>query len=173
MNRITTSHDFEASPEKLWDLVQDFAHIERWWPTHDSAVQIDRVEVEGEGVGMVRHIYNQGYPDPVSERLDFQDPETMTYKLAIVGKAPVGITRYQATGRIEPLPGGRCRLNYASEFDTASGKPDEAEAWLRMAYEMMFKGLAAAAVVGRDHVLDGRPPRRQQELLSTRFTLEI
>lgn len=144
MHRITTSQEFETSSETLWDLLQDFAHIERWWPTHDPAVQIDRVEVEGEGIGMVRHIYNQGYPDPVSERLDFLDPASMTYKLSIVGKAPVGITRYQATGRIEPLASGRCRLSYASEFATASGLSDDAEAWLRMAYDLMFKGLAAA-----------------------------
>lgn len=145
MHRITTSHEFDAAAATLWDLVQDFAHIERWWPTHDPAVRIARVEVEGEGIGMVRHIYNQGYRNPVSERLDFLDPDAMTYKLSIVGKAPAGITRYQATGHIEPLPGGRCRLDYASEFDTASGQADEAEAWLRMAYALMFKGLAIAA----------------------------
>lgn len=144
MHRITTSHDFEAAPDRLWDLVRDFAHIERWWPRHDPAVRIDRVELEGEGIGMVRHIYNKGYAEPVSERLEALDPATMTYRLAIVGKAPVGITRYQATGRVEPLPGGRCRLAYRSEFDTASGRPDEAEAWLRMAYGLMFQGLAAA-----------------------------
>jgi len=144
MHRITTSYKFDAPAAVLWDYLQDFAHIERWWPTHDPAVRIARVEMEGEGIGAIRHIYNVGYPDPVSERLDYQDAETMTYKLSIVGDAPVGLTHYQATGHIEPLPGGHSRLDYASEFATASGKPDEAEAWLRMAYELMFKGLAAA-----------------------------
>lgn len=144
MHTITTHHDFDATPAVLWDYLQDFAHIERWWPTHDPAVLIDRVEMVGAGIGMVRHIYNKGYPEPVSERLDYLDAESMTYKLAIVGQAPVGITHYQATGRVEPLAGGRARLNYASEFATVSGKPDEAEAWLRMAYDLMFKGLAAA-----------------------------
>lgn len=144
LHKITTSHDFEASPAVLWDFLQDFAHIERWWPNHDPAVQIDRVELEGEGIGTVRHIYNKGYPEPVSERLEYLDPETRTLRLNIVGKAPVGITYYQATGHVEPLSGGRCRLNYTSEFATASGKPDEAEAWLRMAYGLMFAGLAAA-----------------------------
>ena len=144
MHRIAISQDFDAPAAVLWDFLRDFAHIERWWPNHDPAVQIDRVDLEGEGIGMVRHIYNKGYPDPVSERLDFQDAETMTYRLSIVGKAPVGITRYQATGRIEPLAGERARLHYTSEFATASGQPDEAEAWLRMAYQLMFAGLAVA-----------------------------
>lgn len=144
LHPIIISHDFNAPPAVLWDLLSDFGHIERWWPQHDPAVQIDRVEMEGEGFGMVRHIYNKGYPDPVSERLEFLDPETLTYRLNIVGKPPMGITYYQATGRLEPLADGRCRLHYRSEFLTESGQPDEAEAWLRMAYALMFAGLAAA-----------------------------
>ncbi|MBD5805067.1 Polyketide cyclase / dehydrase and lipid transport [Azoarcus sp. Aa7] len=144
MYKIATSHEFDAPAAVLWDFLQDFAHIERWWPRHDPAVQIDRVDMEGEGVGMIRHIYNKGYDAPVSERLDALDPAKLTYSLSIVGNKPMGITHYQATGRIEALPDDRSRLNYASEFMTESGKPDDAEAWLRIAYELMFAGLAAA-----------------------------
>lgn len=144
MHTITTHHDFDAPAELLWDYLQDFAHIERWWPKDVPAVQIERVELEGEGVGLIRHIYNKGFPAPVSERLDYQDPASMTYKLSIVGQRPAGLTAYQATGRIEPLPGGRSRLNYHSEFATESGRPDDAEAFLRGAYDLMFMGLAAA-----------------------------
>lgn len=145
MFRIETHHDFDVPASWLWDCLSDFGHIERWWPADEPAVRIERVELEGQGIGAVRRIYNQGYADPISERLDQLDPRTMTYKLSIVGQAPVGITHYQATGRIEALPGARCRLNYSSEFTTASGRPEEAEAWLRMAYALMFAGLAAAA----------------------------
>ncbi len=148
MHTIKITHDFDAPPAALWDYVQDFARIDRWWPRHDPSVQIDHVDLVGEGIGMVRHIYNVGYPDPVSERLDFLDPKTLTYKLSIVGKPPVGITYYQATGVITSLPGDRCRLNYDSEFTTVSGLPDEAETWLRMAYSLMFRGLADAMARG-------------------------
>jgi len=144
MHQITVHHDFDTSTDVLWDLLSDFAHIERWWPKDIPAVQIERVELEGEGIGLTRHIYNKGFAAPVSERLDFQDPATLTYKLSIVGQRPVGITAYQATGRIEPLPDGRSRLNYTGEFTTESGKPEEAEAFLRMAYDLMFQGLSAA-----------------------------
>jgi hypothetical protein len=145
MHYIKISQDLDAPAELVWDMLRDFAHIERWWPTHDPAVQIDHVDLEGEGIGQIRHIYNVGYPDPVSERLDFLDPATMTYKLSIVGRPPMGITHYQATGHIESLGEGRSRLNYSSEFTTESGKPDEAESWLRMAYALMFRGVADAA----------------------------
>jgi len=148
MHRIVTHHDFDAPANKLWDYLADFANIQRWWPTDMPMVQIERVELEGEGIGLVRHIYNKGFPAPVSERLDYQDPATMTYKLSIVGQRPAGLTTYQATGRIEPLAADRCRLNYAGEFATESGVPDEAEAFLRVAYDLMFEGLKRA--VARD-----------------------
>lgn len=144
MYSIKVQQEFAASAAVLWDILQDFGHIERWWPTHDPAVQIDRVDMIGEGIGMIRHIYNVGYPDPVSERLDYRSAKDMTLKLSIIGKPPLGIIYYQATGVVESLPGGRCRLNYSSEFDTDTGKPDDAEAWLRMAYGLMFRGLADA-----------------------------
>ncbi len=148
MHRIVTHHDFDAPASMLWDYLADFANIERWWPTDMPMVQIERVELEGEGIGLVRHIYNKGFAAPVSERLDYQDPATMTYKLSIVGQRPAGLTAYQATGHIEPLGQARCRLNYAGEFATASGAPDEAEAFLRVAYDLMFEGLKRA--VARD-----------------------
>ncbi|MDR2838130.1 MAG: SRPBCC family protein [Azonexus sp.] len=149
LHTISISHDYAAAPAIIWDILQDFGHIERWWPTDDPAVQIERVDVVGKGFGMIRHIYNKGYPDPVSERLEFLDPETLTWRLNMVGNSPMEITYYQATGRLEALPGGHCRQHYRSEFLTKTGKPDEAEAWLRMAYVLMFKGIAAAAAAGR------------------------
>ena len=100
MHQITTHHDFDAPAALLWELLADFAHIERWWPKDIPAVQIERVELEGEGIGLTRHIYNKGFAAPVSERLDFQDPATLTYKLSIVGqKADRCRAKTHSTGR--------------------------------------------------------------------------
>ena len=68
MHQITVHHDFDTSTDVLWDLLSDFAHIERWWPKDIPAVQIERVDLEGEGIGLIRHIYNKGFAAPVSER---------------------------------------------------------------------------------------------------------
>lgn len=138
---ICIHHDFDAPAALIWDLLADFADIERWWPTDDEAVMIERVDLEGEGIGLTRHIYNCGFPAPVSERLDYQDPASLTYKLSIVGERPAGLTVYQATGRVETLPGERCRLHYRGEFSTQPGRAQEAESFLRGAYALMFKGL--------------------------------
>lgn len=146
MLQIRTHHDFNAPSRVLWDYLQDFANIERWWPKDVPAVQIERVVIEGEGIGLVRHIYNKGFPTAVSERLDALDPESMTYRLSIVGDRPAGLVTYQATGHVEALGENRCRLNYESVFAVLPGREQEAEAFLRMAYDLMFQGLGAAVL---------------------------
>lgn len=146
MHTIDTSHDFDAPVEALWELLEDFAHIERWWPQDELAVQIERVVLEGEGVGQIRHIYNVGFPAPISERLDFLDPASHTLKLSIVGQLPVGVATYQATGRLESLPGNRCRMHYHSEFTNQSGSPEAVREFMLVAYQLMFKGLSATLV---------------------------
>ncbi|SDN82893.1 SRPBCC family protein [Pseudomonas jinjuensis] len=143
--RIITHHDFKAPARRLWELLADFADIQRWWPLDDDSVKIERVELEGEGIGLTRHIYNVGFPAPVSERLDYQDVGTLTYRLSIVGQRPAGILDYQATGRIEILSGGGSRLHYHSDYSVERGREEEAEAFLRGAYGLMFRGLEKAA----------------------------
>ena len=144
MHALDVSYDFDGPAAALWGILVDFAHIERWWPTDDPMVQIEKVILEGEGIGLVRHIYNLGFPTPISERLDFLDHATRTLKLSMVGALPAGLTHYAATGRIDMLPGNRCRMVYHSDFLSASGAPDEGRAFLLPVYEIMFRGLAAA-----------------------------
>lgn len=142
MHQIQVDYDFNAPAGALWALIEDFGNIQRWWPAGDPAAQIDRVVIEGSGVGQIRHIYNASFPDPLQERLDFIDPHTMTFKLSLVGKMPMDMTHYQATGYIESLPGNRCRLNYLGEFATGTGEREAAEAWLRAVYGLMYQGLS-------------------------------
>lgn len=144
MLHIETYQDLDAPAAMVWALLADFADIEKWWPSDDETVMIERVELEGEGIGQIRHIYNRGFSMAVSERLDYQDPESLTYKLSIVGDRPVGILSYQATGWITALSDAQCRLSYRGEFATQPGQAKEAEAFLRGAYALMFRGLAQA-----------------------------
>ncbi len=143
MHTIDVHYDMQAPLEKVWPYLEDFADIEAWWPA--GQVAIERVELEGEGIGQIRHIYNVGYPDPNSEQLDFLDPATHTWKLSLVGRRPAGLLQYQATGRLTPLGPDACRMTYHSEFLVEEGKVDTAKGFLMAVYKMMFRGLEAAA----------------------------
>lgn len=144
MQIIDSSYNFTAPITTLWDLLQDFGNIQRWWPV-GSAVDIERVEIEGSGIGITRHIYNVGFASPVSERLERIDPDNYTYTLSIVGERPAGILSYEATGTLTPLEGGQVRLTYHSEFTTEPGQEAGARAFLEGAYALMYSGLEQAA----------------------------
>ncbi|GAB3287473.1 SRPBCC family protein [Parahaliea aestuarii] len=140
---IEASHDYTVNAESIWGLLVDFGNIEAWWPT-SGPVRIARVELEGKGVGMVRHIFNEGMPAPVSERLDGLDEDSLTWQLSIVGERPAGLLQYQATGTLAPLPRGGCRMAYRGEFEAAPGREEEAREFLKGAYALMFDGLEQA-----------------------------
>lgn len=144
MLTIDTHHDFSAPPESLWKFIANFGDIEAWWPV-GGPVKIDRVELEGQDIGMTRHMYNKGMPAPISERLDYLDPDSWTWRLSIVGERPAGIRRYQATGTITSLQGSGCRIDYHGEFEAEPGREEEARQFLAACYQLMFNGLEQAA----------------------------
>lgn len=143
METIDVHHDYTVEPEALWQLIANFGDIEAWWPK-GAAIDIERVNLEGEGIGMIRHIFNVGMPAPISERLDSLDPANWTWQLSIVGDRPAGITRYQATGRIESQPEGGSRITYHGEFEAEQGRENEARRFLLGAYSLMLRGLESA-----------------------------
>jgi hypothetical protein len=144
MFNLEASHEFNAPSAAVWEYLQDFGHIERWWPRNAQTIKIERIELEGSGVGMLRHIYNAGMPMAITERLDALDAVQKTIKISIVGDRPGGLTWYEAFGKLVDLPGGRCRLDYRGEFTTQSNLPDDARGFLGEAYRLMFVGLSEA-----------------------------
>jgi len=144
MPTIDAQCELQAAAERIWELIQDFGNIEAWWP-QGGPVRIARVDVEGQGPGMVRHIYNEGMPAPVSERLDSLDPPSRLWQLSIVGERPAGLLRYQATGRLQPLDAQRCTISYHGQFEVEPGREDEARQFLEGCYALMFAGLEEAA----------------------------
>lgn len=141
---ISASATIESSADAVWSLLADFGNIEAWWPT-DGKIRIERVECEGEGVDMVRHVHNFGVPGPVSERLDLIDPATMTLILSIVGDRPGGITAYVTTGTVTAEGPRRCRLDYRAHVTTEPGREERVEKNIRATWAEMFDGLGKAA----------------------------
>ena len=144
MVNLHSHHDISAPRDTIWGLLMDFGNIQAWWPAN-TPIDIERVELEGSGVGMIRHIYNVGFEGAVSERLDSLDQENYSLQLSIVGARPAGLLHYQATGKLTELDNGGCRLTYDSEFLAEEGREDEAKAFLLGAYELMYLGFDGVA----------------------------
>jgi carbon monoxide dehydrogenase subunit G len=144
MAEVTTSAVLEAPAAAVWALLEDFGDIQRWWPG-DGPIQMERVEREGSGIGMVRHIYNRGIPGFISERCDFLDPATRTWILSIIGTRPRGITAYVAEGHLVELDAGRCRIDYRANVTSEPGRDEQVRKGLLATWTMMFRGLEQAA----------------------------
>jgi uncharacterized protein YndB with AHSA1/START domain len=145
MPEIRTSHTLQAPAARVWALLEDFGAIERWWPK-DGPIRIASVTIDGDGLGMVRHILNEGASRPIEERLDFLDRDARRLVLSIVGQRPSGLTGYLAEGEVVDLGDGTCRMNYRVLF-TVEPTLDEQQVrrGLLATYAMMFSGLEAAA----------------------------
>lgn len=144
MAEVTLSAELEAPAAAVWDLLTDFGNIQRWWPA-DAPIHIERVEIEGNGVGMIRHIYNKGVKGCNSERLDLVDPATRTWILSIVGVRPLGMTAYVAEGHLVELGSGRCRIDYRANVTTEPGREEQVRKALLFTWPVMFRGLEQAA----------------------------
>jgi uncharacterized protein YndB with AHSA1/START domain len=140
MPELKVNRDFDAAAEKVWALLVNFGDIQAWWPT-----QLERVDVEGQGPGMIRHMYTGGFEHPVSERLDSLDHDNMTIRLSIIGEMPAGMTEYRATGTLTRTGTDSCSIEYRSEFQVEDNMEDAASGFLLGAYEAMFKGLGDTA----------------------------
>lgn len=146
---ISKQVSFNSPAVKVWALLENFGAIEAWWPS-TGAITIRTVEIEGAGVGMIRHIYNHGMSTPVSERLDFLDPENQTLILSIVGDRPAGITAYVAIARLTPTSEATCSLDYQGFVTCAPGREERVMKNLEFTWQTMFSGLEQAALNDQD-----------------------
>lgn len=144
MPEVTTSKILEAPADAVWRLLEDFGAIQHWWPT-DVSAPIEHVTLEGQGIGMIRHIHNRGAAHPVSERLDFIEAASRTLVLSIVGVRPEGIMAYIAEGHVIDLGDGRCRVDYRALVSAAPGLEEPIRVALLKTWARMFRGLEAAA----------------------------
>jgi len=129
---------------RVWQLLEDFGSIQRWWPV-DGRIRIARVDIEGAGVGMIRHIHNQGAKHAISERLDLLDPQSRTLVLSIIGTRPPGITGYIAEARVVDVAENQCRMDYRALITTSGGDDEKVHAGVLKTWSIMFEGLERAA----------------------------
>jgi len=133
-----------APATRVWQLLEDFGSIQRWWPD-DGRIRIAKVDVEGTGLGMIRHIHNHGAKHAVSERLDLLDPRSRTLVLSIIGTRPPGITGYVAEAHIVDLAQNQCRMDYRALITTSGGDDEKVRAGVLKTWAVMFEGLERAA----------------------------
>jgi hypothetical protein len=138
------AEELPVAADRIWALVADFGGLADWWPPG----LLDRVEVEGDGVGMVRHIHTV-VGIVLSEQLDALDHRARRLELSITGDLPAGMSDYHAVGQVHEVSPSSCRIEWAGRYRVPAAEVETgARAFIEGAYATMFRGL-------REHVTAG------------------
>lgn len=129
--------EFAVPADELWAVVGNFGALGEWWPTG----MLERVEISGEGVGMVRSIHTR-VGAVLHEKLESIDHVERALALSIVGDLPAGMQDYQATGGVTEIDAEHCLLAWEGHYKIRKAS-DEAGArgFIEGAYGTMFSGL--------------------------------
>jgi len=135
MVSVKVSDRVEASSEKVWELFRDFGGIQRF------SSGIEKVTVEGQGVGAVRTLTLPGGA-ALQERLEAIDDAKRCLSYAIVG-GPIPVTGYLATIEVKD-EGKGCRIDWSSQFEPKGLSDDQARAMIEGVYKGGIAGVKKA-----------------------------
>jgi hypothetical protein len=131
---LTVSAD--APAEKVWEVLADFSGFLNW-----AGGGAGEITIEGEGIGMVRHLKMSG--DEIAEKLILLDPINRMLGYELVYGEPLGMKKYKAIVQVVD-DGAVCEIIWKGEFDTGDPNSEEPAAdALSAAYEGMTVALVS------------------------------
>jgi len=128
---VHVQRELQHGADAVWALLADFGNMS-WAPG------IPRLEVEGQGVGMVRKIYMDDGPNSIDEQLEVLDSERRYLEYSIPGNNPMPVSDYRASAEVTPLGEGRCRIDWRSRATPAGMSEAEVREILESTYGMML-----------------------------------
>ncbi len=143
MTELDLTVDLSVPVEGAWRVLADFPAFLEW-----AAVGEGTIEIEGDGIGMIRHMDLPGV-GKMAERLDKLDHDNHTIGYTLAYGNPIGMAEYSAVVRLEPTDECGCRIIWHGEFAAADGHDSAAVA---ESLEGSYRGMstALAAYVKRD-----------------------
>jgi len=103
--QTTVIRDADFPAAKIWAIIEDFGNI-GWAPG------IDKVELIGEGIGMIRRLHMAGLPEPIDEQMTAIDASKMTLNYAIPRGLPMPLDDYHAGARLEATSPTTTRIHW-------------------------------------------------------------
>jgi hypothetical protein len=130
MVSVSIEREFDVNAKRLWAILADFADIS-WIPA------LEKVELEGEGVGMIRHVTAPGLPQ-LHERMDAIDHEKMILDYSVPEVAYIAAKNYTARAQVFELEGDRCRLHWSCRAEADGATEEESTERTKGFYEMIM-----------------------------------
>ena len=134
---VLVTDEVGASPDALWDRVRRFGEV-------DWMQGVTKVELEGEGVGMIRTIHAGGGP-AILEKCTGLDDDARRLDYTITENNPLPVGRYDAHVQVVDLGDGRSRLEWGCACEPEGVDEASARKMIAGMYGLLVGWLKAAA----------------------------
>lgn len=135
MTVVDVTFSAAAPVDSMWAVLADFGAFLDWAGEGE-------IRVEGEGIGMIRHLDMGGAQ--LAERLLLLDHDKRQISYDIVSGEPIGMKTYCAVVEIRETGDGVSEIQFHGEFDVVeAGTEDQVSASLTAAFEGMTTALVA------------------------------
>lgn len=131
MAEVLLQRDYDFSADTVWALLANFGDIS-WAPG------MDKVEVIGDGIGMIRRIHMPGM-DPIDEVLESLDNDSKTLSYTIPAGIPMPVTDYRAGPTVIATGENSCRIDWRGSATPVGVSEDEAAEIIRGFYTMLLQ----------------------------------
>ena len=137
--RVEVQHMLGVSADQAWTVLSDFSAFNDWALNGEGMI-----EIEGQGIGMIRHLGMDGLKRRQGERLDLLDMQTRTLGYSLVYGSPIGMATYSATVSVLDVGDDRCILQWEGLFSLENEMDSKDVAGrLKEAYKAMSTALQA------------------------------
>ncbi len=138
MTVLEQENSLACNFDAAWQVLADFGNFLPW-ATGGAGTS----RLEGEGVGMIRHLDIPGI-GLVSERLDQLDDASQTLAYSLTSENMAGMASYSASIQLVADGIERCVLKWRGEFEPQAGmESEDVRNSLAGSYDMMSQGLEA------------------------------
>jgi len=130
MIEVSVERELEFSADVVWALIADFGDVS-WVPG------VEKVELEGEGVGMIRHLTVPVFPQ-LHERMDAIDHEKMILDYSIPAVAFLAVKDYYARAEVVPMDSARCQVIWSCRAEAEGVEDAEAVSKIEAFYDAIL-----------------------------------
>lgn len=138
MSKVKVSQKSEAAvnlnAEKVWEKLIDFGGTEKFVPD-----LIEKVIVEGNGIGAVRTIYLKGGAE-ITEELTYIDESRFLMKFIILS-TPMPVYNYEGIFEISAKEDDKCNVKFESIFDVEIQQAEEMNVTIKNFQETFLSNL--------------------------------
>lgn len=133
-SEVTTKSVVDIKTEIVWGKLIGFGGTERFVPE-----LIEKVNVEGKGVGAVRNIYLIGGGEIIEELTKIDD---ITHQMEfIILSTPMPISNYTGIFKVNKISHNKCEVTFISRYSVSSENKKEIESVIKGFQETFISNL--------------------------------